>query len=247
MAASNIPSPKILHVEYIKTAQVDPRGWDRLLAFLPEDEQARAERFRFARDREVYIAGHALLRDMLCRHAGGAPRDWTFTTGPHGKPAPVLPEGAPDIRINLSHTRGIAVVALATGADAGVDVEWMSRDNELTRIATRFFAPAECRQLDAAPAETRRTLFFAFWTLKEAYIKATGQGLAMPLADFAFDLADRPNIAFAAHVEDDPRAWCFWHQHLLGTHALALAVRCPRDMAPTLELAPAPLDRLTEF
>jgi 4'-phosphopantetheinyl transferase len=121
----------------------------------------------------------------------------------------------------------------------------MSRENELARIAARFFAPAECRQLDAAPADSRRELFFAFWTLKEAYIKATGHGLSMPLADFAFDLAASPSVSFAAHIEDDPRAWCFWHQHLLGTHALAIALRCPPEMAPMFRVSSAPLDHLT--
>ncbi|MDB5643085.1 MAG: vbsP [Hyphomicrobiales bacterium] len=248
MAASTGPSPAPpfplgVQVEYLETTRIDARGWDALLACLPDDELARAGRFRFERDRQVYIAGHALVRDMLSRQAGGARRDWRFTLGAHGKPAPVLPADAPDLRINLSHTLGVAVVALAWGADVGVDVEWMSRTNDLDRIAHRFFAPDECRQFDAAAPEARRELFFAFWTLKEAYIKATGLGLAMPLADFAFDLAG-PTIAFAPHVDDAPGDWCFWRQPLLEDHALAIALRRPAGATPPLNVAAADLDRL---
>ena len=159
-------------VEYIETAALDADGLALLSQTLSDEERARAARFHFERDRSVYIVGHALMRDMLARAVGGSAHDFAFTTGAHGKPEAVLAASAPRLRINLSHTRGLAAVAMTQDVDVGVDVEWMSRDRDLLNIAERFFAVDERRQLALAAETDRRDCFFAFWTLKEAYIKA---------------------------------------------------------------------------
>ena len=230
-------------VEYIETAALDADGLALLSQTLSDEERARAARFHFERDRSVYIVGHALMRDMLARAVGGSAHDFAFTTGAHGKPEAVLAASAPRLRINLSHTRGLAAVAMTQDVDIGVDVEWMSRDNDLLNIAERFFAVDERRQLALAAETDRRDCFFAFWTLKEAYIKAIGLGLAMPLADFGFQLATL-RIAFADHVDDDPDDWHFLHRRLSHDHALSLAVHHKGGPAPDVQITPADLARL---
>ena len=230
-------------VEYIETAALDADGLALLSQTLSDEERARAARFHFERDRSVYIVGHALMRDMLARAVGGSAHDFAFTTGAHGKPEAVLAASAPRLRINLSHTRGLAAVAMTQDVDIGVDVEWMSRDSDLLNIAERFFAVDERRQLALAAETDRRDCFFAFWTLKEAYIKAIGLGLAMPLADFSFQL-ETLRIAFADHVDDDPDDWHFLHRRLSHDHALSLAVRHQGGPAPDVQITPADLARL---
>jgi len=230
-------------VEYIETAALDADGLALLSQTLSDEERARAARFHFERDRSVYIVGHALMRDMLARAVGGSAHDFAFTTGAHGKPEAVLAASAPRLRINLSHTRGLAAVAMTQDVDVGVDVEWMARDSDLLNIAERFFAVDERRQLALAAETDRRDCFFAFWTLKEAYIKAIGLGLAMPLADFSFQL-ETLRIAFADHVDDDPDDWHFLHRRLSHDHALSLAVRHQGGPAPDVQITPADLARL---
>ena len=230
-------------VEYIETAALDADGLALLSQTLSDEERARAARFHFERDRSVYIVGHALMRDMLARAVGGSAHDFAFTTGAHGKPEAVLAASAPRLRINLSHTRGLAAVAMTQDVDVGVDVEWMSRDSDLLNIAERFFAVDERRQLALAAETDRRDCFFAFWTLKEAYIKAIGLGLAMPLADFSFQL-ETLRIAFADHVDDDPDDWHFLHRRLSHDHALSLAVHHKGGPAPDVQITPTDLARL---
>ena len=227
----------------IHTLAVDaiaPADWPLLERLLPDVERARAARFHFDRDRHVYIAGHALLRARLSHHLSGPPSGWRFTAGPHGKPEVVLPPDQPKLRVNLSHTRGLAAVAVTVDDDLGVDVEWVERDSRLLDIADRYFAPAEIRQLEAAPDAAKRDTFFAFWTLKEAYIKAIGLGLAMPLHDFAFTL-EPLSVAFASHVADVPADWSFRRFQPAPGHAMAMAVR---HAAPRIDVHTADLRAL---
>lgn len=213
-------------LRWLDTAAVAPQQWPRLRALLDDAERARAERFHFERDRLVYTAAHALLRASLAELTGRAPQDWRFSVGAHGKPEAICLPGEPALRVNLSHTRGQAVVGLSLGHELGVDVEWLARDNATAEIAERFFAPAECAFLRARPPCEAREVFFAFWTLKEAYIKATGKGLALPLDAFAFTL-EPPSISFTPPIEDDPSRWLFRRFRTGPEHVAALAVRHP--------------------
>lgn len=214
-------------LRWLELAAVEPGHWPALRGLLDEAERARADRFHFERDRLVYTAAHALLRASLAELTGRAARDWRFSLGAHGKPEALCLPGEPALRVNLSHTRGMAAVALTLGRDVGVDVEWTRRDNQILDIADRFFAPAECAYLDARPRSEAAETFFAFWTLKESYIKAVGMGLALPLDAFAFSL-DPLEIAFDARIADEPRHWRFARFHPGPEHALAVAVRDPR-------------------
>ena len=205
--------------------------WSRLETLLDDDERDRAGRFHFDRDRKSYIAAHAVGRRLLSSRAGGDPSAWRFAIGAHGKPEVVPPPSAPRLRLNLSHTRGLAAAVLTEEFDVGVDVEWLGRNASGPDLARRFFAPTECAQLAAAPAALADETFLTFWTLKEAYIKAIGKGLAQPLNSFAFTLSPLA-IAFQPESDDDPANWHFQRFRPTPDHLLALAARRP----PTIEL-----------
>ncbi len=159
----------------------------QLARLLSDTERAKAARFHRASDRRTYVAAHALLRAMLAHVTGRDPLGWHFTHGPNGKPAPVCPPGIPFVGINLSHTHGLAAVAMTLDRDIGVDVEWIGRVAPLD-IMDRFFAPPERAMVIAAPPQMRSGLFYDIWTMKEAYMKATGQGLSLDPGSFAVEL-----------------------------------------------------------
>jgi 4'-phosphopantetheinyl transferase len=228
------PSPPLLlpvteaHVWYAFTDEiVDPEQLARYRAVLSAEEVARMERFHFDRHRHSFLVSHALVRAVLSLYADVPPASWTFAIGPNGKPeiaAPAVP-----LRFNLSHTQGLAAVIVARQRDVGVDVENVARRAIGLALAERYFAPAEVAALRALSEAQRQERFFAYWTLKEAYIKARGLGLALPLDGFAFDL-DQPGplrIAFAATLADDPAAWQFAQFRAGPVHPLAVAIHRP--------------------
>ena len=135
------------------------------------------------------------------------------------------------VEFNLSHTRGLVVCAVAMGDAVGVDAESRDRPRSLAplELARRFFAPAETAALARLPAEERLAAFLAFWTLKEAFVKACGTGLATPLKDFVFSLsaAAGPTISFASDLKERPEDWQFAQPGLAAGYHVALAVHRP--------------------
>ncbi len=160
--------------------------FEGLHARLDRGEQEKAERFRFTQDRDAFVAAHALLRHQLDRAAAGR-HAWKFRRQAGGKP--VVEEGLPQLCFSLSHCRGMVAVAVAQGLDVGVDVEAAGSTRRGEGVIDLVLAPAERAFVAAATDEaTWCDRFFAFWTLKEAVIKATGQGLAADLPGFAIAL-----------------------------------------------------------
>ncbi len=200
---------------------------DRYRALLPPEERAREARFFRDVDRERFVVARALARLQLSRFGGLRPTEWRFAMNGHGRPeVSNLPAGAPPLRFNISHTHGLVAVALTGDREVGVDVEWIDRG--LTHdVAGRFFAPREVADLQSLPAEERPRAFFDYWTLKEAYIKARGLGLALPLQHFAFVLAPPavPAITFDEALPDEPQSWQFLQGWPTPVHRLGLAVR----------------------
>ncbi|MEF3367674.1 4'-phosphopantetheinyl transferase superfamily protein [Methylocystis sp. 9N] len=183
------PPTANVDVACLDVAAVGADEWSGLAALLDESERARAARFAFETDRRAYIGAHALLRVLLSRRAHVAPGDWRFASAPFGKPYLVSPPR--DLAFNLSHTRGMAAVAVAEAArDIGVDVEALAQTRDVLRVAERFFAPDEAAAIRAATAlEARNDLFFSIWTLKEAVVKAEGCGLSRGLDSFVVSLS----------------------------------------------------------
>jgi len=153
---------------------------DELMACLSEDELARAARFKFERDRNRYIAGRGLLRHTLAGYLRTNPAVIRFDYGSQGKP--FLP-GEP-LQFNLSHSSGQALYAVSLDIELGIDIERLNPAVEVEKIAACFFSPAEVTAILALPPERRHVRFFDFWTQKEAYVKALGHGLSIPLNEF---------------------------------------------------------------
>lgn len=231
----------VAFVRWLSPDRIDAGDWPDLERLLDAGERARARRFHFERDRKVYVAAHALVRGLLFRQTGIPAAAWRFTAGPHGKPEAVCPPDAPRLRVNLSHTRGLAAAALTVAHDVGIDAEWLAREPSAEKLAARYFAPSERDAVAAAaPAARKTATFLAFWTLKEAYIKAIGKGLAQPLESFAFTL-DPLGISFAPGAGDDPARWLFCRFVPTPAHVMALAVRHPEPARLAVDAAPADL------
>jgi 4'-phosphopantetheinyl transferase len=205
-------------VRTLDVAAVTPEQWQALAALLDDAERARAARFRFPEDRDAYVAAHALLRAELSRRADRAPADWRFLATAQGKP--YLADPPRDLRFSLTHARGMVAVAIAEGIDVGVDVEAADRRVENMKLAERFFAPQEAALLRALEGDARREAFCALWTLKEAVVKATGDGLSRGLRGFALALEPPRMVS----PPDDGDSWTLAHWRC-GLFRVAAAAR----------------------
>ena len=206
-----------------------------LLALLSAEERAKADRFAFAHDRYCFVAAHALLRATLSDFFARAPQDWTFVTGAWGKPRIDASDASARLCFNLSHTRGHVAVAVALDREVGVDVERMAPSRADEEVARQLFAPAEFADFQEEPEAGRAAAFFDVWTLKEAYIKAVGLGVALPLKDFAFT-RDPLRISFAPTLDDVPSRWLFRRFRPEPDVAMALAVRRGPGAEPSVNL-----------
>jgi|HubBroStandDraft_1064217.scaffolds.fasta_scaffold00014_57 4'-phosphopantetheinyl transferase len=175
----------------LEAIRADESRWQELLS---TDESARASRFHFSRDRQRFVASRALLRIILASYLATDPNGLIFSYSKKEKPSlgPVLgpgDHGPSDITFNISHSGGIALFAFTRGREIGVDVEQLRSDFDLEGITRRFFSTHEQTQLAAVSPEEKAAAFFRCWTRKEAYIKATGDGLSLPLTQFDVSLA----------------------------------------------------------
>jgi len=175
----------------------------RLEATLADQEKARAARFIFERDRDRYIAARGILRDLLGKYLQCAPRSIEFSYGPYGKPAIAGAASRSGICFNLSHSHGLAVVAIGREQEVGIDVELIRAEFASEAIAKRYFSAKEIDELTRLPAELRTEGFFLCWTRKEAYIKAKGDGLQIPLD--SFDVSLSPGSPATLSSDDEPR------------------------------------------
>lgn len=225
---------------FLPLAEIAEADWPWLDSLLSPEERARAARFHFDRDRFVYTAAHALVRGLLSYCTGLPAKDWRFSVEDHGKPELMAPAGMPRLRVNLSHTRGLAAVALTVDHDIGVDVEWLQRSVETTSLAGRVLSDSERRVLAAAPEAAQVETFLTFWTLKEAYVKAIGKGLSQPLDAFSFDL-DTLSIAFGEDAADIAALWHFRALRPSAEHVMAIAVHHPDPARLAVDIEPAPL------
>lgn len=165
---------------YCANLETDPdRVWE-LEGFLSMEERARAARFRFSKDRRHFVVCRGTLRELLGRHTGLDPADLNFSYNFFGKPE----LAGSDVRFSVSHSHGLAVYAIARGGDVGVDVERIDPKFACEKIPERFFSPHEVATLRALPVSLQTEAFFLCWTRKEAYVKALGLGLSLPLTSF---------------------------------------------------------------
>jgi 4'-phosphopantetheinyl transferase len=220
----------LVELRWLVVDEIGEGDWSALSATLDPAEQERADRFRFRHDRQAYIAAHALVRLMLARHLGRPARTLRFTSGPFGRPEVHDESGCPPVRFNLSHTSGLVAAAIARRHDIGVDVEVVDGRRLDLDLAVSIFAPAEVEHLRRVDPTALPDATFAFWTLKEAYLKATGLGLNCPLDSFVITL-DPISICFVPPGADDPAQWLFRRWRPTPAHTLALALRHERPEA----------------
>jgi 4'-phosphopantetheinyl transferase len=158
---------------------------DALAALLDDEERARVARFLFDADRARFVLAHGLMRQALAACLAVPPATLRFDTSPRGKP--FLRHPAADLRFNLSHSGGYALLAAAWAREVGIDIEAERPIDEL-RLAQRFFSQVEYTALAAAP--DRRAAFFRAWARKESFVKARGDGLSFPRSGFDVRLDD---------------------------------------------------------
>ncbi|MDD4888079.1 MAG: 4'-phosphopantetheinyl transferase superfamily protein [Thiomonas sp.] len=173
------PQPRDVQVWELNLDQPPPDA----LQWLDMAERTRAQRFVHALHRNRYIAAHAWLRRILGDCLERAPQDLQFVLGPYGKPELAASEqtcaGAAALRFNLSHSNNIALLAVSTGMDIGVDIEAIRPGLPDATLAAGVLTAAELAELERLPAGQRTPVFFACWTRKEACMKALGLGLAL--------------------------------------------------------------------
>jgi 4'-phosphopantetheinyl transferase len=196
---------------------------------LTPDESQRAGRFHFDRHRQQFVVARGALRAVLGHYLGRPPGQLRFTYSPFGKPEVEGEEGPDCLRFNLSHAEGVALIALTRGREVGVDVEAVREEFPGMEIAERFFSEREVETLRAMPEGARAAAFFLYWTRKEAYIKALGEGLSHPLRRFSVSLADGESrvLAEPEGVAHEASEWFVKGVALGASHAAAVAFRGP--------------------
>jgi 4'-phosphopantetheinyl transferase len=210
-----------------------------LYALLAPDEQTKAERFHFDRDRSSYIVGRGLLRLILSVYLSVDPKDLTFEYNRYGKPrlaSDLTLDDRKELQFNVSHSHTLALYAIAWNTSVGVDLEYLRPELDWRQIAEHYFSPREVAALAQVSETQQCRAFFDCWTRKEAYIKAKGQGLSIPLDQFDVSLKPgepaalievrnhsqevsrwtirelRPDAAYAAAIamEGEVRQLCYW-------------------------------------
>ena len=187
----------------LEAIRSDESRWRELLS---ADEVKRAARFHFAIDRQHFVASRAILRTILAGYLCADPKQLNFSYSAKQKPSLAAPHAAHGVTFNLSHSGGIALCAFSHRRDLGVDVERVRADFDVEAIARRFFSAHEQRQLFDLPRAERADAFFRCWTRKEAYVKATGDGLSLPLSQFDVSLEPRSANALVATRPDSSEA-----------------------------------------
>jgi 4'-phosphopantetheinyl transferase len=200
----------------------------RYFAILDKEEQLQQKRFQFEKHRHQYLITRAMVRCVLSLYDNVIkPDEWRFEKTMYGKPFIRNTKMKIPLQFNLSHSEGIILLAITNGQEVGVDVECLLRHSPAQAIAKNLFSPVEIAQLTALPKKYQRNRFFELWTLKEAYIKACGMGLSIPLNQFTFSFSEfgTATISFDPQRNDQPALWHFWRIELNDTHKVALGLK----------------------
>lgn len=229
-----------IHIWYTFTDEVyDPELLKTYFAIINSDELTKINRYMFEKDRHSCLLTRALIRYTLSKYINKKPELWEFSTNKYGKPALKGDTCNQNYQFNISHTKGLIVLALTTSGSVGIDVEGTNRNiidrnktdrkkierNRIDRkkmdidIAERFFSPSEAIAIKNAASENRTKLFLDFWTLKESYIKARGMGLSIPLDKFYFTITNKNiRINFTPEINDKPENWQFFKFNIADNH-----------------------------
>lgn len=217
-----------VHLWYVRPDKVLAVNlWAQYYALLSPEERTRWSQLTRPEARQEFLISRALVRTVLSLYAEVTPADWRFIITGAGKPKIAAPTNSMPLIFNLAHTRELVLCGVALGTEIGVDTEHRDRPNATPALARRYFAPAEVAYLERLPPDQWKDGFFRIWTLKEAYLKARGLSVTMPLDAFAFDLESglHPQVAFMPPLVDKPAHWRFASLHVQPDHLAAVALR----------------------
>jgi 4'-phosphopantetheinyl transferase len=193
---------------------------------LSQDEREKAGRFHFAIDRKRYVVGRGVLRRLLARCLDTRPDELSFDYSRFGKPGLASAFAQSQLQFNVSHSGDLVLVGLAVGRAIGIDIERIRTDVAVERIAERFFSPRERAALATLEPSRQIDCFFACWTRKEAYIKAHGEGLSLPLDGFDVSLlpAEEPRLLETRPEPAEAQRWVLRELDVGPGYRAALAV-----------------------
>jgi 4'-phosphopantetheinyl transferase len=199
-------------------------GW------LSKQDLQRVERYQFIEHKKQLLMGRYLTRTVLSRYSQFSADDWCFENNEYGKPfikSALLEKMAEPLFFNISHSQNKLVLAIARHELLGVDIEYGLKPRRVEKIANRYFSNSEIEGFNGLEKAQILKRFYDLWSLKEAYIKACGMGLAIPLNHFSFDLQSESKIEIKFHKErlDDPALWQFWKIESEPGYHLSLAVK----------------------
>ena len=177
----------------------------QLVQSLSADEQVRAERFYFEQHRQRFIAGRGILRILLGRYLSVEPQQLRFDYTSSGKPA-LAKTGDSRLQFNLSHSQGLALYAVTRDRQIGIDLEQLRPTADVEQIAQRFFSAQEYAAIQSLPPDQKLEAFFRYWTCKEAYLKATGDGLSQ-LERIEVEIIPGEPVKLLRILEDLPQDW----------------------------------------
>ena len=209
---------------------------ERALAWMTDAERERYARFRHDRDRWMFALGREMARTLVGDVLGVAPDAWTWREGPHGRPEIASP--GEDLHFNLSHSAGVVICVLGRGRAIGVDVEDLARRAPDPAIVTRYCSSEEAEDV-SAQGDDWPERFLTYWTLKEAYLKARGLGISIPLSDISFELGPAPRearIRFLESLTGTDDRWAFHLVRVDPHHLAAVAVDTSDGVTPPFAL-----------
>ncbi|MBI2838248.1 MAG: 4'-phosphopantetheinyl transferase superfamily protein [Acidobacteria bacterium] len=201
-------SPDEVHI-WISPLDYPEQRLSDFASTLDGNEHARAHRFYFERDRRRFVAARGILRTLLGRYLGECPDGIQFSYGARGKPTVAGPDRLRNVRFNLSHSNGYALFAFTVDREIGVDLERIRPLPEASGIVSRYFSPHESALFHTIPMNGRLDAFFKYWTCKEAFLKAKGDGLSYPLDQVEVELAPGGGAGLL-RIDRDPREASRW-------------------------------------
>lgn len=190
---------------------------------LSDAERARAARFHHLSNKWEFVLGRLMARSLLAARTGVAAAAFEFVENAHGRPEIAAPALGSPLRFNLSHSGGIVACVLGETKQIGVDVERLDRPPIDPRVIQRYCSDPEQTALAALADPARHERFLELWTLKEAYVKARGTGLTLPLSRISFAMGDQGPAEVRFNGVDDESRWMFAHTRLEPKHLLAVA------------------------
>lgn len=240
VSTTDCPPPGMVHL-WITPLDLAEGQLSDFLSCLSEEEFNRSSRFYFPIHRNRYIAAHGWLRRILSRYLSLTARELDFSFGPKGKPA--LSGGVEGMQFNMAHSEGLALIAVSWETRVGVDIERVRPLKDSEGLVARFFSTRESAAFSALPEQLRATAFFNLWTRKEAWLKATGEGIADLLSEVEVSFLPGEGAALLT-LPDQYRAaeeWRLYDVPVSAGFCAALAASNP------VQLQVRPTEEISDF